>query len=541
MYVRQSAPFQPANRGAVSAALETRKSLSIIAPQSPRPSEMLAGVSLSEGAADLTSTDLALHDLLITKAYETDRSMLATSYEIPMSECLRFLWADARTADVTASLRRMETVRLSFAGDQGRTFRDVQMLTSWTAITGDGISVGYQFPDPIRQLMRSMPSYGYVELAAIGQGSMRSRYSQMLYKRLAHEVSQRPWREGGDNTFALEFTPAELAEVVGFNAPAKGFFSKLQERVISKFASDFLNVRKFDLHITYDGLAAPARGQGKTTSLIQLHIKVHPDSHHTVRSDTRPLQAQGHRIGKPDVPRYRINSVFWLSVVKNFKSLGLTHFSAHWAWQVALDEAIEEAPLTPEYSKRRYRGKELLGAIDANGPEAAAWCFFSEESQLGSDICNSTHVAKKLSQAERNRIKRLVENKPKAKSKKKERPLADAKPAAVGKAVVATPKGHEELRPTFENCTHIDLEIDPAASATDLDDIIYSHIDSIIWNGTRRIILRAYYDVPGQRDVRQHFRFIISPEDEDELLIELRKIGTWIDTPTYRITEDKAA
>nr|WP_245494335.1 RepB family plasmid replication initiator protein [Rhizobium ruizarguesonis] len=502
---------------------------------------MLAGVSLTSGAADLTSTDLALHDLLITKAYESDRSMDGAYYEIPMAECLKFLWADARKEDVTASLRRMETVRLSFSGETGRSFRDVQMLTSWTAITGEAVAVGYQFPDPIRQLMRSMPKYGYVELAAIGQGSMRSKYSQMLYKRLAHEVSRRPWQEGSANTFTLEFTPAELAEVVGFNAPAKGLFSKLQERVISKLPSDFINVRKFELNIAYDGLAAPARGQGKTTSLIQFHVKVHPDSHHTVRSDTRPLQAQGHRIGKPDVALYRINSMFWLSAVKTFKSLGLTHFSAHWAWQVALDEALEESPLTPEYSKRRYRGKELLGAIDANGPEAAAWCFFTEESELGSDICNSTHVAKKLSLAERNRLKRLTDGKAKAKSKKNGQRVAATKPTAGVKAAIETEKAREELHPTFENCTHIDLEIDPAATLCDLDNVIYSHIDSIVWNGTRRIILRAYYSVPGERDVRQHYRFTITPEDQDEFHFELRKIGTWIDTPTYRITDDKAA
>jgi len=538
MFARQP-PFQPSNRGEVSAALETRKSLSVVAPQSPRPPEMLAGVSLSEGAADLTSTDLALHDLLITKAYENDRSMLATSYEIPMSECLRFLWSDARAADVVASLRRMETVRLSFAGDLGRTFHDVQMLTSWTAITGDNVAVGYQFPDPIRQLMRSMPSYGYVELAAIGQGSMRSKYSQMLYKRLAHEVSLRPWQEGGDNTFTLEFTPTELAEVVGFKAPAKGLFSKLQERVISKFAADFLGVRKFDLRVTYDGLPAPARGQGKTTSLIQLHIKVEPDAHHTVRSDTRPLQALGHRIGKPDVARYRINSVFWLSVVKKFKALGLTHYSAHWAWQVALDEALEEAPLTPGYSKRRYRGKELLGAIDANGPEAAAWCFFAEESELGSDICNSIHVAKKLSLAERNRIKRLSENKKKGKSKKKAQPDA-ANPDTVAKPLVETPKAQEELYPTFDTCTHIDLEIDTAATKTDLEDVIFQHLDNIAWSGSRRVEIRAYFNVPGQRDVQQHYLFSVSPQDEDELILELKKIDKWIESITYTIVEKAA-
>lgn len=85
--------FQPSSRGDISAALKNRKSLSIVAPQSPRPPEMLAGISVIQGAGQLTSSDLALHELLISKAYQTDSSMSSTSYEIPLAECLRFLWS----------------------------------------------------------------------------------------------------------------------------------------------------------------------------------------------------------------------------------------------------------------------------------------------------------------------------------------------------------------------------------------------------------------------------------------------------------------
>lgn len=520
--------FQPANRGDLSTALKNRKSLTIVAPQSPRPVEMLAGISVVIGADKLTSSDLALHELLISQAYERDRSMSSTSYEIPLALCLRFLWSDARETDVTASLRRMEQVRLSFDGSQGRSFEGVQMLTSWTASNGTEKVIGYQFPDPIRTLMRAMPSYGYIELAAIGQGSMRSKYSQILYKRLAHEVSLRKWAEGHNNTFTLEFAPAELAELVGFTAPAKSLFSKLQERVLSRLPTDFLRIRKFDLRIAYDGRPAPARGQGKTTSCIQLHVKVHPDTHHTVRSDTRPLQARGHEIGKPDCPRFRTSSVFWLKVANTFKTLGLTHFTAHWTWLVALDEALEETPLTVGCEQRRYRGKELLAAIDANGAEAAAWCFFMEEAELGADLCNSLHVIRKLNQAEKNRLVRTSGKNRGTKIRTKasanlETPLVDA-PAP------------QSTYPTFEECTHIDIEIDPAATTADLDDFIYDHLDKIVWNGSRKKALRVYFQMPGSIGVRQHFEFIIAPEDEDELIFELQAIGDWLTSfPAYRI------
>lgn len=496
---------------------------------------MLAGISVIAGAGQLMSSDLALHELLISKAYQTDSTMSSSSYEIPLAECLRFLWSDAREADVTASCRRMEQVRLSFDGEEGRTFRDVQMLTSWTAEKGARVDIGYQFPDAIRWLMRTMPSYSYIELAAIGQGSMRSKYSAMLYKRLAHEVSRRKWQAGADNSFTLEYTPAELAELVGFPAPASSFFSKLQERVISKLAQDFAGVRKFDLAIAYDGLPSPARGQGKATSRIQLHVKVHPDSHHMVHADDRSLKANGMRIGRPDIARYRLNSVFWLQVAKQFRSLSLTHDSAYWAWRVALDEALEEVPVTSGYEERRYRGRRLIEAIDANGVEAAAWQFFAEEAEIGIDLCHPTRVMANLGEADRNRLKRMSEKKGERKSKvgTSEKPVANAP--------VITPSVNPPITPTFETCTHVDIEIDPAASTGDLDEFIHDPISKVAWNGTRKCRLRAYFRVPGTL-VRQHFAFTISPADEDELFSVLRKLDRWlIGTPVYRLENGDAS
>lgn len=517
-------PFQPAPRGSTSEALAKGASLAVVAPQSPRPAEMLAGVVIDNGAVDLTGFDLALHELLISRAYESDRSMTATSYEIPLAECLRFLGPDARRDAVERSLNKMEQIKLSFTGEGGRSFSRVKMLTSWEASLNSETSLGYQFPEPIRWLMRTMPAYGYIELNALGRGSMRSKYSHMLYKRIALDVAKHPWKAGEDNRFELVFSPEQLAEVVGF-PPVKGGipFGKLQERVIAKVIDDFAGVRKFDVRISYDGMPAPKKGT--TVAQIEFSVRVNPDSHHTVFANTAPFEKAGYRIGAPDEPRYRINSVFWLRVPQTFKTLGINHSFAKDTWLVALKEALDNDPLTPACTTRKYRGANLLSAIDADGVEAAAWNFFAEETELGRDLVGSQHVIK-------NRVPANTARKERVERVKKPPPPKAPTPSPASVA-------QEELRPAFENCTHIDLEIDPAASLSDLDDFIYNHIDNIVWNGTRRIILRAYYEVPGQRHVRQHFRFIISPEDEKELLIGLSKIGTWIDTPIYRITEDK--
>ncbi|QCL83378.1 hypothetical protein CFBP5875_01550 [Agrobacterium pusense] len=496
--------------------------MAVIAPQSPRPAEMLAGVVIDNGAVDLTGFDLALHELLISRAYENDRSMTATSYEIPLVECLRFLGPDARRDAVERSLGKMEQIKLSFAGEDGRSFRGVKMLTFWEATKDSEMLLGYQFPDPIRWLMRTMPAYGYIELNALGRGSMRSKYSHLLYKRIALEVAKHPWKAGEDNRFELTFTPEQLAEVVGF-PPVKGIipFGKLQERVISKVVDDFAGVRKFDVRIFYDGMPAPKKGT--TVGRIEFHVRVNPDSHHTVFANTAPFEKSGYRIGAPDEPRYRINSVFWLRVPRTFKTLGIDHSFAKHTWLVALKEALDNDPLTPACATRRYRGANLLSAIDADGVEAAAWNFFAEETELGRDLVGSQHVI-------RNRVS--------ANTARKERMERVKKPrvAAPSSAPVA-----QTEQPTFGTCTHIDLEIDPAATKNDLEDVIFQHLDNIAWNGSRRVEMRAYFNAPGERDVRQHYLFSVTPEDEDELSLELKRIDKWIESITYTIVEKKAA
>jgi hypothetical protein len=524
-------PFQPSPRGSTSEALAKGASLAVIAPQSPRPAEMLAGVVIDNGDVDLTCFDLALHELLISRAYENDRTMNKTSYEIPLAECLRFLGPDARRDAVERSLTKMEQIKLSFTGEDGRSFRGVKMLTTWQASLNAETSLGYQFPDPIRWLMRTMPSYGYIELNALGRGTMRSKYSHMLYKRIALEVAKNPWRAGEDNRFELTFTPKQLAEVVGFPS-VKGVipFGKLQERVISKVIADFAGVRKFDVRISYDGMSAAKKGT--PVRQIEFGVRVNADPHHTVRANTVPLQKAGYRIGAPDEPRYRINSVFWLRVAKRFKTLGIDHSFAHATWLVALKEALDSFPLTPAGSDRMYRGVNLLSSIDADGVEAAAWSFFAEEAELGRDLVGSLHVIKYRVPAEKARRKRMEHAQQPQNAAPSPAPVAPIVPTA------------KETHPTFDTCTHVDIDIDPAASFAELDDYIFSYFSSVSWDGQRKFVLRAYFYVPGQRDIRDHFRFLISPADEEELLRALghRRVEKWIDGyPTYVVDDEKKA
>ncbi|TAT77153.1 hypothetical protein [Rhizobium ruizarguesonis] len=499
--------FQPLTRGDISKALERPTNLQRVAPESPRPAEMLTGVTIDAGGVDLTGSDIALHELLIAKAYETDRSMAQTSYEIPMSECLRFLGPDARSEHVRTSLSRLKRVELSFGGENGRAFSGVPMLTPWTSSVRDTMSVGYQFADPIRWLMRSMPAYGYVELAAIGQGEMRSKYSQMLYKHLAFHAAQRRWSEEGDNRIELSYTPSELATIVGFATPTGDVpFGKFNERVLSRIAEDFAGVRKFDVYVSFDGELKPRRSV--TVQRIGITLMLRPDSHHTVRQTDFALKKHG-RVGAPDDPRYRVNSVVWPRAARRFGSLGLTHASAWAAWLVALQEALDELPMGDDYDTRRFRGKALLAGIDAHGAEAAAWGFFAEEADLGPVIVGSLHVLKRLPVADKSRVSR-VNGAKKRKSRRQDKKIGNRLPIAT-----TIP---------FDTVSMIQLQVDAALTDNEIDDLVDAPLRSRQWTGSksaRKVTIRLRW-AAGYTDIHA------APADEAEMMSAIAAVDQYI-------------
>src|SRR5690606_38384509 len=81
---------RPRPGGDLAKALSSRQAMEVVAPESPRPSEMMEGVTVN-GEDVLTADDAALHELLISHAYAEDSSMPEVMHEIEMSAAIRYL------------------------------------------------------------------------------------------------------------------------------------------------------------------------------------------------------------------------------------------------------------------------------------------------------------------------------------------------------------------------------------------------------------------------------------------------------------------
>jgi hypothetical protein len=526
---KEYVPFQPNTRGDISAATANTSALQYVAPESPRPTEMLSGVRID---GTLTHRDLALHDLLVSKAYETDKAMPDQGYSIPLSDVLHFLGQDARKEHVLHSLKKMKNCILSFTAGS-RQFEGVQMLVSWQEVDKEkNALIGYEFPAPIRTLMQHMPQYGYIELAAIGQSRMTSKYSHAFYKWLVSELIGKKWNASDNNRHVVEISPDNLAEIIDFPSVAGSVpFSKLNQRVLSHLYSDLKAVERFELvNVKFDGLMSPRRG--RAVEKLSFHIRMREPSHHTIRATdvhlkfdkdvrTGTFKPNGNRVGGADADEYRVNSVVFMRAVKMFgKELVINHLTAHWSWQVVLQEALDGDGLTDGYHSRECRGKRLLDLIKTRGADHACVSFFAEEARLGADIVGSRHVAQRLPKAEKARIKRFKDGKlPKPIKEHK------AKPAAKQKTVQAIAV---EQSDNFENVGHFQAEIDPSLSEQIVDDFVFSTVAAFPFSGEIERLFRLYLTEDEDKGLQTFIDIDIKPADDDEFQQCIKQIEPWL-------------
>lgn len=526
---KEYVPFQPNTRGDISDATASTSALQYVAPESPRPTEMLSGVKI-EGS--LTHKDLALHDLLVSKAYESDKSMPDRGYSIPLSDVLHFLGQDARKEHVLHSLNKMKNCLLSFTAGS-RQFTGVQMLVSWQeSDEKKNDLIGYEFPAPIRQLMQHMPKYGYIELAAIGQSRMTSKYSQSVYKWLVSELIGQKWHASDHNLHTIEISPDNLADIIDFPSVAGSVpFSKLNQRVLAHLYADLKAVERFELvNIKFDSLMSPRRG--RAVEKLSFHIRMREPSHHTVRATdvhlkyekdvrTGTFKPNSNRVGGADADEYRVNSVVFMRVVKLVgKELVLNHMTAHWAWQVVLQEALDGDGLTDGYHSRECRGQRLLDLIKTRGADHACVSFFTEEARLGTDIVGSRHVAQRLPKAEQARIKRFKDGKlPKPEKTPKAKPVA--KQTAVRTIAVEQSDG-------FENIGHFQAEIDPSLSEKMIDDFIFAPVSAFPFSGEIERLFRLYVTEDEAKGFQTYIDIDIKPADPDEFEQCIKQIEPWL-------------
>ncbi|MPR60605.1 RepB family plasmid replication initiator protein [Ochrobactrum intermedium] len=365
--------IQPATRGSIADAISTR-SLSVIAPESPRPLEMLDAVEITS-ADILTADDAALHELLISAAYEDDKGMSSEFTSLPVSTALKFLGQHARRDALKTSMRRLRATTVSYGTAKTRRFEDVPLVFSYLETTEEADIIRYSLPEPIRILMREMPAYAYLELAPLSQ--MKSKYSVRLYRVFAAAAAREKWVPGGSNKVVVSAALEDLYRWTGFPLENGTMnFGKFRQRVLKDLTSELSTVRRFSLRI--EEIRKQARG--RPLERVDFHLNLRAPSHHMTRATFEENEHIKRKIGGADAPEFRVNSNVWVKAQKTFwdiqKRMHRLYFQA---WQIALQEALDEAPVSPGYTQRQFRGHRLLKAISTLGPDEAAWQFCAEE------------------------------------------------------------------------------------------------------------------------------------------------------------------
>lgn len=338
---------------------------------------MLTGVSF-DGPA-LSVIDSVVHEILISHAYEVDREMTADRYAIDLAALVRFAGPNVRKDDILKSLEKLRQTRMSF-GDSAypaRRYRGVQMVVSWEELQNSTAMIGYMFAPPIKDLMRTMPSYAYLELAALGDGNMSLKHSPALYKHLALQSTRKRWQPGENNEIYIRFSPQELAQIVQF--PGHDDLEKLNVGKLVDFAKksleDLASVRRFETSLEI--VQEPGRGRRVNSICYTLRLRA-PDFRH-VRLRVDYSKKTEFRQGGADDPRFAVRSDLWQRASKTFQLTGCISNDLHKLWLVALQEALSGKGLTVGYETRSYRGDALLAAVDTQGTAWAAWGFLEEE------------------------------------------------------------------------------------------------------------------------------------------------------------------
>lgn len=380
--------FRPKPRGKLRAALgdedgRTKKvqagpeasAFERIAPESPRPSEMLEEVTVV-GDDRLTVTDIKLHELMVSQAYEvTDRMMDRDEYVLPATYALRFLGDGARRKGIRESLKRLRSTVVSYGTAGGRLVQDVPLICSWLEQGTDTDEIRYTIPRPVSELMASQPRYAYIELGPLSQ--MSSKYGVRLYRHLALDLagSRREWEPAGENLHEVAVDVARMKSWLGRDGDHVG---QMQLRALKPAIADLVHVRRFSLE-KIEPIKGKRRGGGIDGWNIVLRIN--PPAAHHGRMQTVSEKLRGIIVGAPDAPRFFVRQDFWQRkgglLQRHGYANGFTE--AFGVWLLALDEALTGDPITAGYSTRRMRGERLLAAVARDGALEAANALLVEE------------------------------------------------------------------------------------------------------------------------------------------------------------------
>jgi hypothetical protein len=508
-FVRRN--FQPGNRGDITKALAQPTTLTVIAPESPRPLEMLLGVTYDREST-LTADDGVLHELLMTAAIRDDAAFEKETHAVPMRHILRLLGPESRRDAVKDSLSRLLKNTVSFG-----TFEQVPLLVSWIERADADELVHFTLPSPIRDALAVKSDYAYIEIAALP--AMRSKFVARLYKALVAELktSGRQWVKGGDNRLTITASVDQVASWVCFPREKDGSVrpGKLKERVLDVAAPQFRDVQAFAVEV----VPVVARTRGNPIAEVRFELTLNPPSHHQVRAiyDASGIK----QFGGIDAPEFRVRQSVWLKAAGHFSATygpAFHHGVLFGLWTACIKEMLDEKPLSEGYATRRYRGDRLRQEIARRGADEAAWQWAMEEAE-NPDLAL-------LKKEERKEIANLGE------AGRRERAWGgDAKPLNVILPVAVEQAPQDSNPVPFDECSEIWFCLDDTLSEQVVDDMVLEEIDRYRdWRGDQQKTIKVRWWVSDDHRDMDFKRWSPSTDDIETLKIRLNR---YIDKVEY--------
>lgn len=501
--------FQPGNRGDITKALAQPTALTVVAPESPRPLEMLLGVTYDREST-LTADDGVLHELLMTAAIRDDAAFEKETHAVPVRHILRLLGPEARRDAVKDSLSRLLKNTVSFGA-----FEQVPLLVSWIERADTEELVHFTLPAPIRGALAVKTDYAYIEIAALPR--MRSKFVARLYKALVAELkaSGRQWIKGGDNKVTITASVDQVAAWVCFPTEKDGSVrpGKLKERVLDVAAAQFRDVQAFALEV----VPVVARTRGNPIIEVRFELTLNPPSHHQVRAF---YDASGIRqFGGIDAPEFRVRQDVWLKAADHLCSQfpDLAHGVLFGLWTACIKEMLDEQPLSDGYATRRYRGERLRQEIAKRGADQTAWAWAMEEAENPDIFLRSKQERKDIAAiGEAGRRQRVWGDKAK--------PVTVPAPVAIEEA----PPVQEEV--SFEDCSEIWFNLDDTLDMWTIENIVLEKVDRYRdWRGDQQKTIRVRWWIKGNYDDMIFNRWAPSADDIETLKIRLDRFLTNVD------------
>lgn len=501
--------FVPRNRGDISKSLDAPNALTVVAPESPRPLELLQGVTFDK-ASTITADDAALHELLITVALGADIALTSETHVVPMKHLIRFLGTEARRDAVKESLGRLLRNTVSFGA-----YEQVPLLVSWISHTDSDDMVHFSLPAPLKSVLTQKDEYAYIEVGALP--AMRSKFVARLYKALVAELKAtgRRWIANGDNKVIIAATVEQVADWVCFPRETDGRVrgGKLKERVIDIAVDQFKDVQAFSLAI----VAEPAKTRGNPILKVRFELTLNPPSHHMHRAI---YDADGIRqFGGVDAPEFRVRQDIWLKAAGHFVAAfpDLSHKVLFGLWAASLQEMLTDQPLTDGYATRRYRGDKLRQEIAQRGADAAAWAWAMEEADKPDLVLRCKQERKEIAAA--------------GESARRVRVWGDdAKPVEVAAPAVVAEVAPVPETVGFDECSEIWISLDDTLSMQTIDDLVLEDIDRYRdWRGDSTKTIKVRWWIRGNMDFMD-FRKAASADDIETII---SRIGTYIERVEY--------